>query len=335
MWNRAALENLAQLVGPTRPRVADDVDRMRAPCVARSPTRAGSSRSPGGTARRAKPPASGRSSRCARVPSRRGSPRRWAGPSKRLPERPARAWRADGAGAPAPASHRHSHPTATCRRAPTPPLRRRALPPRASGPPGRDRSAPQPDSHRRSAESAGLRPLRGHPHPRQPQEGCSVPSAIDLSYSSTSGSSMPSRGSTWRSVRVDVGGSPRLDLWLLRHGWTVRTSLPRGGAPRWSRGPPSLLRDLRARDRPDPASEASGLRQSGRLDLNQRPLGPQPTSSTCRCVRPRPRRPLCPHGRTIWTHGTQQSVLARYHDQRQRWAWPAADSAEGCCSQVG
>ncbi len=63
---------------------------------------------------------------------------------------------------------------------------------------------------------------------------------------------------------------------------------------------------------PKSASRA-GFGESGRLDLNQRPLGPQPTSVTCRSVAPRPSRPQRPSLWTMWTHETQQSVLRRYH----------------------
>ena len=53
----------------------------------------------------------------------------------------------------------------------------------------------------------------------------------------------------------------------------------------------------------------------GRLDSNQRPLGPQPTGGRCRCVPGRPPRPPRPRTWTFWTDKTQQSVLARYHDR--------------------
>ena len=61
------------------------------------------------------------------------------------------------------------------------------------------------------------------------------------------------------------------------------------------------------------ARSASGLRESGRLDSNQRPLGPQPTGGWCRCVPERPPRPLRPLPWTRWTHRTQQSVPKWYH----------------------
>ena len=44
--------------------------------------------------------------------------------------------------------------------------------------------------------------------------------------------------------------------------------------------------------------------KSGRLDLNQRPLGPQPTAHVCRSVPSRPQRPHRPRERTAWTHKT-------------------------------
>jgi hypothetical protein len=63
-----------------------------------------------------------------------------------------------------------------------------------------------------------------------------------------------------------------------------------------------------------------GFPTSGRLDLNQRPFGPQPKNGACRCVLSRPRRPRRsrrsrPAARR--KHWTMQSVLLRYDE---RWA---------------
>ena len=84
---------------------------------------------------------------------------------------------------------------------------------------------------------------------------------------------------------------------------------------------------------------ADAVGQSGRLDLNQRPLGPQPASDWSRCVPERPQRPHCPRRWMIWTHRTLHSVPKRYHragwvrigdplrfslprtDQEGRYAW--------------
>jgi hypothetical protein len=53
--------------------------------------------------------------------------------------------------------------------------------------------------------------------------------------------------------------------------------------------------------------------RSGRLDLNQRPFGPQPTSEPRLCVPQRLRRPGRPRRRRPWTHKTMQSVPGRYY----------------------
>jgi hypothetical protein len=54
-------------------------------------------------------------------------------------------------------------------------------------------------------------------------------------------------------------------------------------------------------------------KKSGRLDLNQRPSGPQPEGNRCRCVPERPMRPNRPGPWTLWTHRTYQSVPKWYH----------------------
>ena len=62
-----------------------------------------------------------------------------------------------------------------------------------------------------------------------------------------------------------------------------------------------------------PESDSStAVHVVGRLDLNQRPFGPQPTGSGCRFVRERPDRPLRPRVWTIWTHWTHRSVPKPY-----------------------
>ncbi len=58
-------------------------------------------------------------------------------------------------------------------------------------------------------------------------------------------------------------------------------------------------------------------KKSGRLDLNQRPFGPQPTGGGCRCVPERPDRPIRPRSWTIWTHRTMRWVPKRYHESLQ------------------
>ena len=74
-------------------------------------------------------------------------------------------------------------------------------------------------------------------------------------------------------------------------------------------------------DESKPAPEA-GFRESGRLDSNQRPLGPQPRSSAALCARRRPARPMRPGARHRWTHRTLQSVPKRYHDRRRFGSGP-------------
>ena len=101
MRDRAALEDLPQLIGPARPRLGDDVNRLRNEATIPSPTRAGSSTRPRGRPRRANPSVWARSSRCAQGPSSRGSRRRSADPPRRPAEPTARAWRASEADAPA------------------------------------------------------------------------------------------------------------------------------------------------------------------------------------------------------------------------------------------
>ena len=54
------------------------------------------------------------------------------------------------------------------------------------------------------------------------------------------------------------------------------------------------------------------LNESGRLDLNQRPLGPQPRDLGALCVPSRPPRPHRPRGGTIWTQWTMHPVLKWY-----------------------
>ncbi len=67
---------------------------------------------------------------------------------------------------------------------------------------------------------------------------------------------------------------------------------------------------------PSPRHEVEGrgwidakTSQSGRLDLNRRPFGPQPRGFGCLCVSERPSFPICPGPWTIWMHG----VPKRYH----------------------
>jgi hypothetical protein len=69
----------------------------------------------------------------------------------------------------------------------------------------------------------------------------------------------------------------------------------------------SLSRHLR-----ETPPRVRGFSQSGRLDLNQRPFGPQPMSIRVRFVRERPPRPPRPDSRTLWTHRKKQSVPIRY-----------------------
>ena len=111
----------------------------------------------------------------------------------------------------------------------------------------------------------------------------------------------------------------------------ARCRMPRGGADPLGpsgppldvgRQPPKAAAPSPTRPRASPCKaelvEGRGTRrdaclQSGRLDLNQRPFGPQPTGSWCRCVRERPDRPIRPRSWTIWTHRTMRWVPKRYH----------------------
>jgi hypothetical protein len=67
--------------------------------------------------------------------------------------------------------------------------------------------------------------------------------------------------------------------------------------------------------------------QSGRLDLNQRPFGPQPSGPGCRCIPEGPDRPLHPAFWTTSTHRTHRSVPKRYHQPGVNPA-PARSSEE-------
>ena len=122
--NRTALEHGAQLVRPARPGLADHVR----PCAERAagprPRRAGSWRSPGGTARPAAATGGRRSGRCGRGRSPRRSRHRSAG-------RPAGPTRRAGRVAHAGTSRR------TCRQQRRPGRVRRGPRPRARGPPAR------------------------------------------------------------------------------------------------------------------------------------------------------------------------------------------------------
>jgi hypothetical protein len=85
------------------------------------------------------------------------------------------------------------------------------------------------------------------------------------------------------------------------------------GGPRGAskfRRPPSRRAERRgARRQRRPWPKAG---QSGRLDLNQRPFGPQPTSLHVRNVHDRPMRPCCLQAEIFWIHRTKQSVPIWY-----------------------
>jgi hypothetical protein len=97
------------------------------------------------------------------------------------------------------------------------------------------------------------------------------------------------------------------------------------GPPAWvgcGRDQPPLMR----------GSTAITREKSGRLDLNQRPFGPQPSGFRCPCVSERPSRPMCPGPWTIWTDRTMHRVPKRYHGTGSRSGTPVrrALQAEGC-----
>ena len=75
-------------------------------------------------------------------------------------------------------------------------------------------------------------------------------------------------------------------------------------------GPHTVRRPAWSRTRASAICEFLGI--SGRLDLNQRPFGPQPSGSDARCFRERPNRPMRPGFRKIWTDRTYRSVPKRY-----------------------
>ena len=88
-------------------------------------------------------------------------------------------------------------------------------------------------------------------------------------------------------------------------------------------------RDPRKVQRAPPEAETrfrSGFRESGRPDLNRRPLGPQPGDTTAICVRTRPMRPIRPRFGTYRTDRTIHPVPKRYY---------AGVTATSCSSQEG
>jgi hypothetical protein len=110
-----------------------------------------------------------------------------------------------------------------------------------------------------------------------------------------------------------------------RPGTTTRRSRPPSAPPRH---PCVGLRRSQARSELDPDwtppradaidpvtqnhRKTGGSVQSGRLDLNQRPFGPQPARARRLCVSPRLRCHRSPAPTKSWTHRTMRSVPRRY-----------------------
>ena len=87
-----------------------------------------------------------------------------------------------------------------------------------------------------------------------------------------------------------------------------------------------------------PSSGYGSRRRARRLDLNQRPFGPQPSGFRCLCVRERRSFPMCPRPWTVWTDRTVHRVPKRYYAQLHTGArfvsrqGPAADPRERAAS---
>jgi hypothetical protein len=84
-------------------------------------------------------------------------------------------------------------------------------------------------------------------------------------------------------------------------------------------GPPLLSRQGSSGPSRVPGNEGDAghapslVTESGRLDLNQRPFGPQPSGVRRLSVSERPSFPMCPGPWTIWTDRTLHRVPKRYH----------------------
>jgi hypothetical protein len=92
--------------------------------------------------------------------------------------------------------------------------------------------------------------------------------------------------------------------------WDSLTGRRSGSSPR---GTPDEMTVKGTAPRRDALRIDGSVRISGRLDLNQRPFGPQPSGFRRLCVSERPSFPMCPGPWTIWTDRTVHPVPKRYH----------------------
>jgi hypothetical protein len=156
-------------------------------------------------------------------------------------------------------------------------------------------------------------PLRTHPTPARHHSG--APASTSSVTSSRRGPCPSIR--RWGMRRSLGGRDTRLDLSppfiFLRPSRASLCSFDASGnttGTTWGHSP--VARQPRNAESPLPER---AFVESGRLDLNQRPFGPQPNGFRCLYVPERPPRPMCPAPWTIWTDRTVHPVPKRYYAQ--------------------